>query len=171
MNETRQRIFEHVRSNPGVHFNAIVREVGVATGQAQYHLRKLVRRGDLEDESLFGRTHYFSPEYDDWERRTLALLRRETAREIVTVALRDGTVRATDVTAELDVARSTVSWHLSNLESAGVVETSYADDGTLAFEVVEPERTRELLRLVSPTLYDQLVDRFGRLVDQAFEPE
>jgi predicted transcriptional regulator len=169
MNETRKRISEHVRSNPGVHFSGIVRDLDIATGQAQYHLRRLDRGGDITEESLFGRTHYYQPTYDEWERQALALLRRETSREMIAMALREGAVLATEAADELDIARSTVSWHLSNLESAGVVETHYAENGRLAFEVVEPDRTRELLGTVSPTLYEQLVDRFDRLVDQALE--
>lgn len=171
MNDTRKRISEHVRSNPGVHFSGIVRDLDVATGQAQYHLRRLVRGGDLDSESLFGRTHYYQPTYDAWERRALALLRRETSRELIALALREETVLATEATDELDVARSTVAWHLSNLEDAGVVETHYVEHGRLAFEVVEPDRIRELLGAVSPTLYEQLVDRFDRLVDRALDGE
>lgn len=171
MNETRQRILDHVHANPGVHFNAIVRDLEVATGQAQYHLRRLVRRGDVEDESLFGRTHYYRPEYDPWERRALSLLRRETSRGIVIEALREGTVEAAAVSKELDVVRSTVSWHLSNLEDAAVIETHYTDDGRLAFELVDPERTHQLLELVSPSATDSLLDRFDRLVDEALTGE
>lgn len=171
MNETRQRILDHVSANPGVHFNAIVRDLEVATGQAQYHLHRLVRRGDVEDESLFGRTHYYRPEFEPWERRVLSLLRRETSRHIVAMALREGTVEAAVVATELDVARSTVSWHLSNLEEAGMIETAYTDDGRLAFELVDPERTRHLLDLVSPSTTDSLLDRFDRLVDDALSGE
>ncbi|MFW5956877.1 MAG: winged helix-turn-helix transcriptional regulator [Natronomonas sp.] len=171
MNKTRQRILEHVRANPGVHFNAIVRDLEVATGQAQYHLRRLVKRGDVDEESLFGRTHYYRPACEPWERRALSLLRRETSRQIVAMALRDGTVEAASVSSELDVVRSTVSWHLSNLEDADVVETGYTDDGRLAFELVAPERTRHLLEIVSPSATDSILDRFDRLVDDALSGE
>lgn len=171
MNETRQQILAHVKSNPGVHFNGIVRDIDIATGQAQYHLRRLIKGGELEDESINGRTHYFSPEFDPWERRALALLRRETSRNVIALGLRDGSVPAPAVADELDVARSTVTWHLSNLEEAGIVRTDYGPDGKLSYEIVDPARTRDLLGMVTPSLSDQLIDRFGILLDRALNPE
>ncbi|MGM0397617.1 MAG: winged helix-turn-helix transcriptional regulator, partial [Halobacteriota archaeon] len=38
MVETRTRIAEAVRTQPGIHFNGLVRSLDLATGQVQYHL-------------------------------------------------------------------------------------------------------------------------------------
>ncbi|MGM0606148.1 MAG: winged helix-turn-helix transcriptional regulator [Halobacteriota archaeon] len=170
MSETRTRIRSHVESTPGVHFNELVRDLDIATGQAQYHLRRLVRNGAVTRRSILGKTHYYPPRYDPFDEKALALLRRETARDILTVALGDEPVRAPTIASEIDIARSTVSWHLENLESAGIVETTYTTNGTVVVEVVRPDRVRTLLKAVSPSMYDRLVDRFGRLVDEALEP-
>ncbi len=83
MTDTRERIRTHVGANAGVHFNELVRESDFAPGQVQYHVRLLREEGRLVREEFYGRTHYYPPTYDEWERAALALFRRETAREIV----------------------------------------------------------------------------------------
>jgi predicted transcriptional regulator len=167
MSDTRSRIRRHVRETPGVHFNRVSRELDVATGQAQYHLRRLVRDDELAVERVAGRAHYFDPTFDPWERRALAFLRRETARAILLRLHAEGPTRPSALADDLDLARSTVSWHASNLVDAGVVEKSA--DRPMTVSLARPERTAELLDAVSPSLPDRIVDRFVRTVDSLFE--
>ena len=165
MSTVRERVHEHVAANPGVHFSAIKDDLDIATGQAQYHLRKLDRAGDIVADEIRGRTHYYDTSYDPWERRTLAFARRETARALLAHLLDDGPLAAAELVERLDLSRSTVAWHVSSLAEAGVVEKSYGDRGQVLVEPVRPEETRRLLGEVSPSLADRLVDRFTRLVD------
>ena len=167
MSDTRARIRRHVLDTPGVHFNRLGRELDVATGQAQYHLRRLVRDDELAVERVAGRTHYFDPAFDPWERRTIAFLRRETARELIVRLYTAGPTRPTDLAEELGIARSTVAWHVSTLADAGVLEKS--DSRPMTLRLAAPERTATLLETVSPSLPDRLLDRFTRTVDQLFE--
>jgi predicted transcriptional regulator len=164
MSDVREAVRRHVQSHPGVHFNQLARELDIATGQAQYHLRRL--GDDVVTETLRGRTHYFPTEYDAWQRRALALLRRETARAIIAHALETDEPAAADLAADLDVARSTVSWHVSTLVETGVAEKCYDSQGRVHVRLTRPEETRRLLGEVSPSLPDRLVDRFTRLVDE-----
>lgn len=167
MATTRTRVRRHVRDTPGVHFNRVGRDLDIATGQAQYHLRRLVRDGELAVERVAGRAHYFDPAFDPWERRALAFLRRETAREIIVRLHADGPTKPTTLADDLDLARSTIAWHVSNLADAGVIEKS--DDRPMTLRLARPERTADLLDAVSPSLPDRLVDRFVRTVDSIFE--
>ncbi|WP_123624468.1 winged helix-turn-helix transcriptional regulator [Halorubrum sp. CSM-61] len=167
MPDTRARVRRHVSDTPGVHFNRVGRDLDIATGQAQYHLRRLVRDGEVAVERIGGRAHYFDPAFDPWERRALAFLRRETAREILVRLHADGPTRPRALAEELDLARSTVSWHVSNLAESGIVEKS--DDRPMRLSLARPERTAALLDEVSASLPDRIVDRFVRTVDSLFE--
>ncbi len=167
MPTTRARIRRHVRDTPGVHFNRIGRDLDIATGQTQYHLRRLVRDGELAVERVGGHSHYFEPSFDPWERRVLAFLRRETARAIILRLHADGPTQPTVLASELNLARSTVSWHVSTLTDAEVVEKS--DDRPMTVTLSRPDRIATLLDEVSPSLPDRLVDRFVRTVDSLFE--
>ncbi len=161
----RERVHQHVEANPGVHFTAVRDDLDIATGQAQYHLRKLVRAGDVVAEDIRGQKHFFDQSYDPWERRALAFARRETARALLAHLIEDGPLGAAELADRLDLSRSTVAWHVSSLADAGVVEKSYGDRGRVVVELARPEETRRLLGEVTPSLADRLVDRFTRLVD------
>ncbi|QSW99696.1 winged helix-turn-helix transcriptional regulator [Haloterrigena alkaliphila] len=169
MSETRDQIRAQVRANAGIHFNELVRESAFAPGQIQYHVRRLIEADELVREERYGQTHYYPPEYDEWERAALALFRRETAREIVVFLLEHGPSRPAAVADDLDVARSTLEYHLDNLVECDVVAKAYGERNRVTLSLARPDRTAALLSEVSPTVPDRLVDRFTRLVDGVLE--
>lgn len=169
MTETRATIATAIERHPGVHFNGLVRHLDMAPGQVQYHLRRLHSDDSVVVEKLYGRTHYYPPGYDSWERRACGLLRRETAGDIVAYLLANGPTAPADIAADLDLARSTVSWHLDRLEEQDVVGKRGADPNATHVVLERPTETVQLLRAVDPSLREKLVGRFTRLVDQLLE--
>ena len=169
MNDTRDQIRAHVQANAGIHFNQLVRESEFAPGQIQYHVRRLIDADALVREELYGQTHYYPPAYDPWERATLALFRRETAREIIVHLIEHDAARPNEVAAALGIARSTLEWHLARLCEQVIVEKHYDERGRVTLHLAQPERTGRLLATVTPTGPDRLIDRFTRLVDDLLE--
>jgi predicted transcriptional regulator len=165
MSETRQRIASHVQSHPGIHFNEIVRRLDLAPGQVQYHIRQLLGSETLTEEKLYGRTHYYPPEFEPWERRLLALVRRETTRDVLGHLLTAEETTPAAVAESVGIARSTLEWHLDHLIEQDVVEKSYDSSGRVTLSLARPRETAELLEAVSPSLPERFVDRFMRLVD------
>lgn len=169
MSETRERLRRHVEAHPGVHFNALVRRLDLAPGQVQYHLRRLVDRGDVVGDDLYGQTHYFAPTYDERERRTLALARRETARDVLFYLLERGETPAATVADDLGLARSTLSYHVDRLGDADLVSERRDARGRVHVAAARPEETLRLLEAIDPSIPARLVDRFARLVDDLLE--
>ena len=169
MSEVRAQIRERVASDPGIHFNELVRELDLAAGQVQYHVRRLIGSDELVREPLYGRTHYYPATFDAWDRRALAVLRQETCRAVVASLSAHGPSRPDDVATELEIARSTLEWHLTHLAEQELVEKRYDERGRVTVELLEPERTGHLIARVTPTASDRLVDRFIRLVDLLLE--
>jgi predicted transcriptional regulator len=169
VSDVRAAIGRRVERDPGIHFNELVRELDLATGQTQYHVRRLVRSGELVAERLYGRTHYYPTGFAERERRTLALLRRETARAVVRHLSERGPSRPAAVADDVGVARSTLEWHVSHLAEQSLVEKRYDERGRVCLHLADPERTGRLLSRVTPTAPDRLVDRFVRLVDLLLE--
>lgn len=166
MTDTREEIHAHVRANAGVHFNELVRESAFAPGQVQYHVRRLLADDRLVSEECYGRTHYYPPAYDAWERTALALFRRETAREIVIHLIEHEPAAPGDVAAALDIARSTLEYHVDRLVEHEIVDKRYGERNRVGLELANPDATGRLLTTVTPTVPDRLVDRFTRLVDE-----
>jgi len=171
MSDTRSRVRNCIYENPGIHFNAVSRKLDIATGQTQYHLRKLDRAQKVTKEGVYGRTHYFPPTFSAWERGVIALLRRETAREIVLLLLRAEPLPPAAIADRLGLARSTVEWHLSRLVEYEIAEKSPAEQpgSELVIELTDNEEIYRLLREIEPRLVDRLVDRFSRLADELLD--
>ncbi len=164
MSETRAAIRRAVEERPGIHFSALRRHLDIAPGQAQHHLRRLQSAGEVVEEALYGQTHYYPTGYDERERRTLALFRRDTARGLLLYLLDEEPARPGEVAAFLDVSASTLSWHLDRLSEAGVV-TRTRDGRKVYVELADRETVERLLADVTPSLPDRLIDRFEDLVD------
>ncbi len=172
MSETRARIQQCVHREPGIHFNEISRRLDIATGQSQHHLKRLQRNGRVTREEVCGRTHFYPPTYSTWEREAIALLRRETTREIVAYLLRNDHVYPAVLADQLGIARSTAEWHLSNLIEYDIAEKRTVTDGSTGRTVVtltKPDAVYRLLREVEPGFTDKLVDRFTRLADELLD--
>ncbi|MFC6731182.1 MULTISPECIES: winged helix-turn-helix transcriptional regulator [unclassified Haladaptatus] len=165
MTHQRERIYAHIDAHAGLHFNELTRQLDLAPGQVQYHTRKLERQERIVAESLFGQTHYYPPAFTAWERKTLALFRRETARDVLIYLLEHGPERPGAVADALTIARSTLEWHLDNLVEAEIVEKRRDERGRVTLALCRPEETARLLGKITPSLPDSLVDRFVRLVD------
>lgn len=171
MTETRARIRDYVESHPGVHFTALVRELDLAHGQVQYHLRRLCSDEVVAREEWYGQTHYYPPSCGSWERGALALARRETARDVLVALLDDGPHRPAEVADRLDIARSTLAWHLDRLVDRDLVRKRRDATGRVTLVLARPEETVELLDAIQPSLPQRLVDRFERLVDSLLHEE
>jgi predicted transcriptional regulator len=161
----RERIREHVAVHPGRHFSELVRALDLSSGQAQHHLRRLEGQGAVVGERLYGRTHYFPPEYDPEERRVIAVLRRETARDVVFHLLEAGPTPAEETATAVGIARSTLEWHLDRLLEQGVVEKRRDERGRVTLAVTDRQAVLASLEEITPSLPERLVDRFTRLVD------
>ncbi|MFB6172500.1 MAG: winged helix-turn-helix transcriptional regulator [Haloarculaceae archaeon] len=169
MSETRRLIADRVCADPGIHFSALVRDLDLAPGQVQYHVRRLSDAGDAVEERYYGQTHYYPPGYDEWDQRALALLRRETAADVVQALADAGPARPAAVADEVGVARSTLEWHLDRLVDAGLVQKRRDDRGRVTLALAQPDETARLLAAATPTPVGRLVDRFTRLVDALLE--
>lgn len=168
MNETRERIAAHIHTHPGVHFNGLVRALDLGAGQVQYHLKKLCADETCLAIQLYGRTHYYPPEYDAWERGALALLRRETAGDIVAVLFDTGPNTPKEVAETVDIARSTLEWHVDRLVEQDVLEKRRDANGRVTLALSSPAATAELLdgTTSTPSLGARMVDRYMRLLDR-----
>ena len=170
MPDTRTRVRDCIGRDPGIHFNEISRTLDIATGQTQYHLRRLVRSGTLEKESVAGRTHYYPPTFSSWERQTIALLRRETTREVVFLLLRSDVAAPAEMAEQLDLARSTVEWHLSRLVEHDIATKERVESSSrVVVTLSDDRRVYRLLREIEPRLLDRVVDRFSRLADELLD--
>ena len=107
---------------PGAHFSEVQRQLEMPTGQLQYHLQFLEKRGLLEVKRDGRFTRYYpSLTIDRRDKPVLALLRQETPRAIVLDLIEHGPSRLTACSERLSLAPSTLSFHLTKLAKVEVV--------------------------------------------------
>lgn len=121
MSENRKLVEETVRANPGIGFQELKERTGLPTGVVQYHVRKsedLVRRKkailpkDRCKECVFGGLC--------GDKCSHKILRKDLDREIIEM-LEEGR-KQSEIAEELDLDRSTVSYHVKKLRENNLLE-------------------------------------------------
>lgn len=163
--ESRRAIYQHVSDNPGVHFRSLLADLDYAKGTLQYQLRQLQNRGLLEvsDDGKYTR-YYPAGSFDEADQAVMNALRREYARRIVAHLAVEGGLSTTELSDRLGRSPSTVSWHLSKLEDAGLA-TKERRGRSVVYELTDPKRVEYLYAVHRKTFTDRVVDRLFDLWD------
>ena len=135
-NRTRYALHGLIIENPGLHYNAIIREFGLTNGEAAYHLSVLEREGfirSVRDGTL--RKFYSTTTKVPRERRATPEELRDRIMDLV-----DGFpgISQKHIVDELGIGRTLAGYHLGCLVTEGFVEARR--DGR--FTVYYPTRKR-----------------------------
>lgn len=158
--DIKKRLVRLVETYPGLHLRELAREADVSEALAGYHLDRLEADDHVRSEAEAGFRRFYpvdAPAPTADERELLNILRRAVPLEIVVYLLEEGASVHADVTDQLGLAKSTVTYHVSNLRDAGIVER--LDDGRFALS--DPRRIERLLIRWEPP--EDLTDRFADL--------
>ncbi|MFO7991346.1 MAG: helix-turn-helix domain-containing protein [Thermoplasmata archaeon] len=157
--EPRKKTYNAIDENPGVHLRELDRLIDVPLGTIRYHLRVLEKRGLIvaRKEGKYKR-YYVKGTVDKTDKDKLAVLRKELPRTIILFLLEYPGSTHGDIAEVMDVAPSTISYHLGKLSDGNIVEKV---DGR--YVVKEEEKVADLLIQYQQTFLDSLVDRFVRL--------
>ncbi|MFB6130027.1 MAG: winged helix-turn-helix transcriptional regulator [Salinigranum sp.] len=163
--ESRRRIYALVEDNPGIHFRGILDRVDYAQGTLQYHLKHLADDGlvEVSEDGKFTR-YYPTDEFTEADQTVMNALRRTYSRRIIAHLLSDGPLTTSDLSDRLDKSSSTISWHLSKLDEAGLL-TRERDGVSVYYSLADPDRARYLYTIHRRSFTDQLVDRLLGLWD------
>ncbi|EMA45269.1 winged helix-turn-helix transcriptional regulator [Halobiforma nitratireducens] len=127
--DARDAITGYLSTTPGAHFSKVRDDLQLGTGETQHHLRRLEENGTIERYSD-GDYKRFVPagRFDEFEKRALGYLRRETPRGMLIELLTDPDASAGDLADALEVSSPTVSKYAGELEEAGLLsrEDGYA---------------------------------------------
>lgn len=164
----RQRVYEIVTRYPGLHLREIMRRVGTSSALAEYHLNVLEKHGLVTSTEERGYRRFYparSPRtpLSREDKRFLGLVRHPIALGIVLYLLERGRASHKDITDVVTVTKSTVTYHLKNLQEASVVARNIEDR---TFSLADAERARQLLAAYGPT--PDLIEEYGRMWEEIF---
>ena len=143
--ETRQRIFDVVRKNPGFSAREIQREAKLGWGETAYHLDRMAEAEVLRRERAPNRDFYFASEVTWDDRRYLVFLRGVATRSILLALIENPELSPADLADRLELARSTVYFHLTRLVQGGLL-VGRLDNNTRRYRVAQPGQAIRLLR-------------------------
>jgi len=136
--DARKKIYEIIKSNPGLHFRELQRRSGLATGALQYHL--LVRE-----------------RFDDV--KLMSLLRQDSIRGIVVFLMGKRSAVFETIVKNSGLSSSTVSWHLEKLVEFQIVQ-KYVSGKKTFYKIVDKDRVASILVGYKESFLDSVVDNF-----------
>lgn len=119
-NALRAQLVQRIEAEPGIHHNALVRDLGKGKGAAEHHLDKLVAARLVLRHRSPGYTCYFPLGTDARGMAGSHVTKSLGARRILQ-AVANGLGGVREVAAATGMAPSTVSHHLERLRGAGLV--------------------------------------------------
>lgn len=136
-NSVRRKIHETIEESPGIYQVELATATQIPRSTIRYHVRILEEEKLITGEKVRGKQRYFPRGSDNVELQ--GALRDETGRSVLVAIDRLEPVTVTDLAEELDRAPSTISYHLTRLADAELIEQE-RDDGAVRNRLVE--RTR-----------------------------
>lgn len=151
----RQRILRLVQTYPGLHLRELARQADTSLNLVQYHLQRLQEDGKVEIALGSGKVRVYPPGLPVADRRVVACL-RDRKRLRVAMALLGQQAQSHGVlAASLKLGKSTLSFHLRQMEEDGVVTSD--EHG---YSLRDPDRIKAVLTGFPPTpdAADRLAD-------------
>ena len=120
--DMRAKILHIIRDFPGLHLRELARQADTSLHLVQYHAQRLQDEGDIEMSLEGGKVRAFPPGLSRPERAILGALRDKQRARIVLTLLEQAPVSHGDLVKRLKISKSTLSFHLRNLEDQGVID-------------------------------------------------
>ena len=140
--ETRATLYDRIQSDVGVTLAELTRDNDVSESTVRYHTRILEEESLVEKVDLWGNVRLFPAAYGPKEQALTVALDDTALRSVLSAVRTTEPATVTTIAAEIDRAPSTVSHHLSRLETAALVDRER--DGKRVVTTLEPEVHRAL---------------------------
>lgn len=159
--EIRRKIYDLILKSPGLHVRELARELNIALSTLDYHLHYLYKRGLVAAKSDGRYTRcYIAGKISVKDKKIISVLRRNVPRKILLFLLSHPSSFHRAICIQLQLAPSTISFHLNKLLDLDIVDRIKAGRET-RYQIKEPEYVSNLLIAYRETFLDKAVDRFS----------
>ncbi len=158
--ESRRDIFEHISKYPGSYMREMQEKLDMATGQLEYHLKYLEDHKLISSQMSGNKKRYFvEKEVNYPDRKLISILRQKTLRKILIMLIERGKMNFSQIDEEVDLSKSTVSFHLKKLENKGLIETRRIGRKKV-YSCKNDKEIAQVLITYKSSFLDKAVDRF-----------
>lgn len=168
--EMRRRILSLVNAYPGLHLRELQRRAETSSMLVEYHLNVLERMGLVTSVEEGGYRRFFpakgaSVPLGRTEKRWLGLLRQQVPLGIALYLIEHEGAAHKDLADVVPVTKSTLTYHLKNMEAAGFIVREPPGTGRI-FRLANRDHTLALLRAYYPT--PDLIASYGDMWETIF---
>ncbi len=161
--EIRRKIYRFILKNPGTQASKIAEILKISGQLADYHLIALEESEIISSVKEEGyRRYYVKGKIGSSERKRISILRQENPLKIVLYLLRHPYSKHKDILEDIDISKSTLSYHLNKLVKYEIVSVGRSGPDKV-YVVTNPREITQLLVKYKPysrieTLKDTWVD-------------
>jgi len=120
--ETRRKIYDLVSKNPGLHLSRIAELLVMRTSLVEYHLIYLEKNQIIIPSKQSGYARYYvKGAIGTEDKKIIAILRQDVPLRIVLYLLKNVRSQHKDILENIDIAPSTLSYHLKKLVRHGII--------------------------------------------------
>jgi len=123
--ETRRKIYDLIKENPGIHLSKISQILKMRTSLVEYHLIFLEKHEIIKSDIETGyKRYYLKGQIGVKDKKYLFILRQKTVLKIILFLLKNEISPHKILLENVDVSASTLSYHLNKLVKKDIVELS-----------------------------------------------
>jgi len=159
-----RRIYEYIVDNPSCHVRKISRELDLAIGDTQYHL-KILEKKDLIKSRRVGlfRMYYAVAIFRERQQSILAVLGQEVPRDIILFLIESPGATQIDIARHKSLTPPTINWHMSRLIEIGLVSRRKKGKFVKYYTQGDTDDITNILKIYYPSLWSKLSDRLAEV--------
>ena len=156
-------IISEIKSNPGIRYRELMKQIGITNGVMSYYLRKLEQNESVWVERTPRVTRFYSYDLSEDEAKLVKRLRQETPKKILVALVQNDQLTFKELTAKICKSPATTSFYLSQLVKDNIVATSKSDFVKVYFNV-ERKRIANLIEEYHPDIIEQASDNLSDII-------
>ena len=156
-------IISEIKSNPGIRYRELMKQIGVTNGVMSYYLRKLEQSESVWIARTPRVTRFYSSDLSEDEANLVKRLRQETPKKILVALVENEQLTFQELVAKICKSHSTTSFYLSQLVQENIINTSKSDFIKVYFNV-ERKRIANLIEEYHPDIIEQASDNLSDII-------
>ena len=156
-------IISEIKTNPGIRYRELMKQIGVTNGVMSYYLRKLEQSESVWIERTPRVTRFYSSDLSEDEANLVKRLRQETPKKILVALVENDQLTFQELVAKICKSPSTTSFYLSQLVKENIINTSKSDFIKVYFNV-ERKRIANLIGEYHPAIIEQSSDNWADII-------
>ena len=156
-------IISEIKTNPGIRYRELMKQIGVTNGVMSYYLRKLEQSESVWAERPPRVARFYTSDLSADEAKLVKRLRQETPKKILVALIQNDQLTFKELTAKICKSPATTSFYLSQLVKDNIVATSKSDFVKVYFNV-ERKRIANLIEEYHPDIIEQASDNLSDII-------